>query len=89
MFSVMQESPDENEKLVPLTECKARIRVSLGTIYREAAAGRLRLVKIGRRTFITESEIARFIRELRPFVSVGEAANQVVSELKKRRGGDG
>lgn len=51
-------------ELYPLREARAKLGgVSTASIYRWAAQGKIRLTKIGERTFISASEIARIVTE--------------------------
>lgn len=51
-------------KLLTLREAAGALKVSAKTLARLIAAGRIRSTKIGdRRTFVTESEIARVIAQ--------------------------
>jgi len=50
--------------LLTVPEVVARLRVSRRQVYRLMDAGRLRYVKIGRRTFVKSSEIEAFIASL-------------------------
>ena len=44
-----------------LTEAADYLRVSRRTVEREVAAGRIRVVKIGRRTLVTERELEAYL----------------------------
>lgn len=50
--------------LNPLTKVSERLGVSRSTVFNEIAAGRLAVVKIGRRSFVTEDELNRFVQDL-------------------------
>lgn len=54
----------DSEKLVPFREAVARIGRGVTAAYADVAEGRLQLVKNGRRSFIKESEIQRYIAAL-------------------------
>jgi excisionase family DNA binding protein len=45
-----------------INEGAYRLGVSRSTIYKLAAAGKLRLIKVGGRTLIPDAEIARLVR---------------------------
>lgn len=51
-------------QLLPLSAVSARTALSRSTLYREVAAGRLNIVKIGRSIRISEKELQRYINDL-------------------------
>ncbi len=60
------EKRPENEKLSPLLhtipEAHGRLRISQSKLFEMIKGGEIRVVKIGRRTLISESEIQRFVQ---------------------------
>lgn len=55
--------------LKPLTAWCSQTGISPKTAYRQAAAGELKIVKIGRLAFISEDEDRRYAGTRKPFVS--------------------
>jgi excisionase family DNA binding protein len=51
-------------KLLSVQEAKSRLGFGLTKFYDEAKAGRLQLLKAGRRTLISEAEIERYVASL-------------------------
>jgi len=45
-----------------ITEAQSYLRISHATIYQEIGAGRIRVIKLGKRTFVPGSEIAQLSR---------------------------
>lgn len=54
----------ETPNLLTVNEFCQRFRVSRASVYRMAAAGKLRLLKIGAATRISEAEAARWLQSL-------------------------
>lgn len=50
--------------LNPLPEAIRRLGIGRSKVYEEIAAGNLRVVKIGRRTLIPETELQRYVGKL-------------------------
>lgn len=50
----------EIDKLIPVSESKAYTGLNRTALYERIARGELQAVKVGSRTFISESEIRRF-----------------------------
>jgi excisionase family DNA binding protein len=48
-------------KLWPVAEAAYQIGIHRVTLYRLANAGEIRLVKVGRRTYVTDAELDRFV----------------------------
>lgn len=48
-------------ELWPVNEAAHRLGVNRTTLYRLRAAGQLRFVKVGGRTFVTDAELRRFV----------------------------
>jgi hypothetical protein len=65
--------PDTKEKLYSVPEARQQLgNIAAATFYKLLREERLHVVKIGSRTFVPESEIARFCREnTRPLVPAG------------------
>jgi excisionase family DNA binding protein len=51
--------------LLTIPEGAARLRVSVRTLYRLIAAGRIRTKHVGRRAFVTERELDAFVESVR------------------------
>ncbi len=65
---------DKTDRLLNIPEVRARSGMSRASIYRKLKDGQLLAVKIGRSTRIRESDLARFMAELKPYgASVREA----------------
>lgn len=50
-----------SERLLTIPEVAERLRVSTRTVRRFIASGQLRVLKVGRRTLITEREVDAFL----------------------------
>jgi excisionase family DNA binding protein len=48
-----------------IDEVASKLRVGKRTIERQIAAGRIRVIRIGRRVFITELELEAYVASLR------------------------
>jgi len=53
------------KELMTLCDFIERFSVSRSTVYRELAAGRLRFVKVGRRTYISRKDAETWLQALR------------------------
>jgi len=56
---------DFMEKLYTIKEVAEMLRVSKPTVYRMMSDGKLKPLKLGKRTLFEESELNRFIEELK------------------------
>jgi hypothetical protein len=52
------------DRLIPFTEAIAMAGMKSTRAYEEVKAGRLRVIKNGRRTLVRESEVSRYIDQL-------------------------
>lgn len=52
---------DASQQLIPIRTAAASIERSVHTLYRFASEGRLRLTKLGGRTYVRTEEWARFL----------------------------
>jgi excisionase family DNA binding protein len=59
----MQHSSPSERRAHTLKEAASALRISTASIYRHAARGKIRLIKIGGRTLVSETEIARLSAE--------------------------
>lgn len=55
--------------LLSVLEAMGELRVSRSKFYGLANSGQLRLIKIGRKTFVSREELARFIAALPSYIS--------------------
>ena len=64
-----------NQQLRSVDETVPTLRISRATIWRHLKRGSIRSVRIGRKLFISESEISRILRDGIPPVSNWSSAN--------------
>ena len=63
MYSQSTKSPDQIQPLAwRINDACKRIGISRATIYKMAAGGRLRIVKIGGRSLVPDAEIERLAK---------------------------
>ena|ERR1700756_118729 len=79
-----------SEALLTLAEVAKRLRVSLRTLEREIAEGKLHAIKLRHRRMIVEADLAAYIAALRcqcenvRTVGKSESASAVADALKRR-----
>jgi hypothetical protein len=56
--------PDQIDRLIAANDARAYLSIGSTKFYDEVAAGRLAIVKNGRRSFVRASELARYIDAL-------------------------
>jgi len=59
---------NNDPKLHPIDEVEARLALSRRAIEKLIAAGRLTSVKVGRRRFVRDADLRRFIESLTPTI---------------------
>lgn len=57
---------DDTPLLHPIRSVERKLGIGHTTVYEEIKAGRLRVVKIGRRTFVKHAELERYVDALQP-----------------------
>lgn len=57
-----------------ITETQRQLDMGRSTVYELMAAGKLKAVKVGRRTYFTQDELERFVRSLTSVSEKAEAA---------------
>lgn len=59
----MLDGSARNDELHTIEEVATRLRVGKRTVERFVAEGRIRSVKVGRRRFVRDAEVDRFLRD--------------------------
>lgn len=63
--------PVPRQRLWPIADAAKELHCHPVTLYKRAQAGKITLVKLGRRTYITGDELDRYIATAVPYVSGG------------------
>jgi hypothetical protein len=69
----MEEYQMQIDRLIPLREAIAMVGMRTTKAYQEIAAGRLAVVRNGRRTFVRMTELQRYIDSLTSSDTVGRS----------------
>ena len=62
---ISEDVPSGGQLLIPVKECRRQLgNIGNTKFYEEVAAGRLKLIKMGRRSFATPAELKRYVAAL-------------------------
>ena len=71
----------ESKVLIPVRDIEEMTTLSHGTVYKLIGSGQLKTVKVGKRRFITQNQLAEFLKDLETSAIGGPVSSDTNSLL--------